>query len=87
MPRGESRLLYVDHPRARGMALFREACSRDLEGNRWQVGPWPLRARRRSHVVGQDQEPRLLGGWSAGGSSPCSGPEEERRAIKRLLLE
>jgi bifunctional non-homologous end joining protein LigD len=37
MPRIPSRLLYVDRLRARGRALFREACARDLEG---VVGKW-----------------------------------------------
>jgi ATP-dependent DNA ligase len=37
MPRIPSRLLYVDHVRKRGTALYREACTRDLEGI---VGKW-----------------------------------------------
>jgi hypothetical protein len=37
VPRVESRLLYVDHVEARGVALFHEACRRDLEGI---VGKW-----------------------------------------------
>jgi bifunctional non-homologous end joining protein LigD len=37
MPRVTSRLLYVDHVRERGIALYREACGRDLEG---VVGKW-----------------------------------------------
>jgi ATP-dependent DNA ligase len=37
MPRVESRLLYVDHIRDRGTALFKAACERDLEGI---VGKW-----------------------------------------------
>jgi hypothetical protein len=32
MPRVESRLRYVDHVRGRGTDLYREACTRDLEG-------------------------------------------------------
>jgi hypothetical protein len=32
MPRIDCRLLYVDHLRERGSALFRAACERDLEG-------------------------------------------------------
>jgi bifunctional non-homologous end joining protein LigD len=40
MPRIESRLLYVDHLEARGLALFRAACERDLEGivGKWREG-------------------------------------------------
>ena len=32
VPRGDSRLLYVDHAARRGRDLFRAACERDLEG-------------------------------------------------------
>jgi len=41
-PRIDSRLLYVDHVEARGVALFREACRRDLEGivAKWRRGPY-----------------------------------------------
>jgi ATP-dependent DNA ligase len=32
VPRGDSRLLYVDHVAQRGRDLFHAACERDLEG-------------------------------------------------------
>jgi ATP-dependent DNA ligase len=43
MPRIDSRLLYVDHLKARGCDLFRAACDRDLEGivAKWSRGPYP----------------------------------------------
>jgi hypothetical protein len=42
MPRGDSRLLYVDHLERRGSELFRAACARDLEGivAKWRYGPY-----------------------------------------------
>jgi bifunctional non-homologous end joining protein LigD len=42
MPRIDSRLLYVDHLKARGCDLFRAACDRDLEGivAKWSRGPY-----------------------------------------------
>jgi len=43
MPRLDSRLLYVDHLRERGSALFQAACQRDLEGivAKWRNGRYP----------------------------------------------
>ena len=42
MPRIDSRLLYVDHLREHGSALFRAACDRDLEGlvAKWRNGTY-----------------------------------------------
>jgi bifunctional non-homologous end joining protein LigD len=42
MPRIDSRLLFVDHVKARGCDLFRAACDRDLEGivAKWSRGPY-----------------------------------------------
>jgi len=42
MPRIDSRLLFVDHLKARGCDLFRAACDRDLEGivTKWSRGPY-----------------------------------------------
>jgi ATP-dependent DNA ligase len=37
LPRSNSRLLFMDHVRERGTALFAAACARDLEG---VVGKW-----------------------------------------------
>ncbi len=42
MPTVDSRLLYVDHLERRGRALFRAACTRDLEGiiGKWRHGQY-----------------------------------------------
>ena len=72
MPRIESRLRYVDHVEGAGIALFREACRRNLEG---LVAKW---RRGRYHTDGQTtswfkvRNPRYL---QAEGQRSCSVPE------------